>query len=102
MAKTKAPEGETPQQKFVRVAGLRVSNLVQGLELLGQLGSDVPDPTMTEQAFGAIQGAVDKAKGAWTAKASVNRKRVFSFEDKQTEIPHTAPAKAQPQVNARK
>ena len=79
MSKPRAPEGETTEQRFTRVAGLRTSNIVEGLELLGTMGPDVPNDAYTAQAFGAIETAFVKAKEAWVKKDAAAKKRIFSF-----------------------
>lgn len=90
MSRQKAPEGETPEQRFIRVAGLRVSNLVQGLEILGSQGGEVPNREYSDQAFAAIQGAVDKARVMWNEKQSAAKRRSFEFQASQATLPHTA------------
>jgi hypothetical protein len=94
MAKMKAPDGETPEQRFTRTAGTRVSNIVLSLEVLANQGHEVPSDEYTELAFGTIQASVDKAKLAWKAKTPAARRVAFSFatpavNPNQTSIPVT-------------
>lgn len=96
----KPPEGETPAERFIRVAGLRVSNVVEALELLVPLGKDVPSDAFTEQAFKAIDDALVRARNAWATKQGTDRKRSFAFgtvtaaNPNQTVIPNTVPQAA--------
>lgn len=98
MARQKAPEGETPAQRFIRVATLRTSNVIQAIEILGTQGADVPDDAFTDKAFGAIQDAVDKARALWANKAHAAKRRVFDFGGAvpQQSMPQTAAAPAKP------
>lgn len=106
MSKPKAPEGETPQQKFERVAGVRVSNIVSALDMLAGMGADVPSDAHRDGAFTAIQVAFDRALGAWNAKKPAAKKRLFTFgaDPKQEQLPHTQPQqqKAAPQATNRR
>jgi hypothetical protein len=90
MAKQKAPEGETKEERFIRIAGLRTSNVVDALELLGQMGADVPSAEFTVQAFSAIRIAVDKAERAWKDRDTAAKRRAFTFSSNQAELPHTS------------
>lgn len=93
MAKPKAPEGETAQQKFERIAGSRVNTVVAGLEVLAQSGKDCPGDAYTTQAFAMIRAKVDAAETAWRDKLAVGRPKVFGFatpETRQTEMPQSA------------
>lgn len=94
MPMKKGPENETPAQKFERVGGARVSNVIQLLATLASMGGEVPSAEFVEQAFGPMQAALDDAKSKWAGRVSTGRARVFAFrapDARQAEIPHTAP-----------
>lgn len=93
--RAKPPENETPEQKFVRTAGVRVSNVVEACELLIRLGVDVPSDEFAQQAFEAVDASVARFKESWKSKKGTDRKRLFSFEvpvqnPNQIPIPQTA------------
>lgn len=93
MPRMKAPEGETPLQKFQRTAGGRTGNIVALLEVLAGQASEVPDDAFVDQACGAIRDGLAKLEGAWRSRTAAKRK-VFEFrapDPKQAELPQTAP-----------
>lgn len=98
MPMKKGPDGETASQKFERVGGARVSNVIQAFATLAGMGGEVPSQEFVEQAFAPMQAALDDAKEKWSKRVASGKPRVFSFkaaDPRQTEVPHTsAPQKA--------
>jgi len=103
MARDRVPKDETPEQKFTRMASTRVSNVLEQLTVLGQMGQHVPSgpagDAATSRAFGAIREAYDAALKRWQERTPGAKTRLFTLDSgtpnpNQTEIPAATAAAA--------
>ena len=69
MPASKAPANETPEQRFVRIANIRVGNAMKAIEGLGKLVGSSYKSTAAQhdKLFAAIDDEVKSAKAALTA-----------------------------------
>lgn len=76
MAKNKAPENETDQEKFARVAGQRVGLVIDRIKLLASMGDSCPNDEYAHKAFAAIETELAVARTAWKQRS---KQTVFAF-----------------------
>ena len=70
------PENETPAQRFARIGSLRVSNVLDTLDLIGNLSTGyVSTPAQIDAIFAAIQKGVDDNKARFSATKAEQPKR---------------------------
>ena len=79
MSRPKAPEGETPEARFIRLGSIRISRAIEVLDSLAKLGENVPSQEYVDDAFAAIQASVDKARMHWSNRVKTEKVRAFSF-----------------------
>ena len=72
------PSDETKDQKFVRLAGKRVTKALNDIRLIGNLGSYPHTDAMTEAIENALNAAVDSTMLQF-AKSSKKEHATFSL-----------------------
>lgn len=77
MAGRKAPENETKEARFVRIANLRAANALSAIEGIGKLVGSQYASTKEQHAklFGALRAKIDQAEKQLAANKMSERTR---------------------------
>lgn len=82
VAETAGPIGETKEDKFRRLAKLRVTNVLKGVRILGGLSNTATysyTPEQVEKIFSSIQAQLDKARGLFSPVKKVKDETDFEL-----------------------
>ena len=71
------PGGETPEARFVRLAGPRVTRVLKGLDLVGKLSGS--RYKWSPEQLGAMEGAVHDAAVEAFGRFALEKKKPISF-----------------------
>lgn len=75
----KAPENETPEQRFKRLAEVRVSNAIEKLRLVSNLATHAHTPEQAQKIIQAIDREVESVHNRFKANGSTDKERIFSL-----------------------
>src|SRR5271157_4367826 len=77
MTRSKRPVGETPEARFVRLAGPRVTRVLKGLDLVGKLSGS--RYKWSPEQLVAMEGAIHDAAVEAFGRFAPEKKKLISF-----------------------